>query len=101
MRIAVVDDENYICSLLEEYILDNGVDKPVTFYMKMTDIYEAVKNDLFLFIHKSYILNELFVSAFQSDYVRLTDGRELPISRLRRKEVMQRQIEIELRGEKE
>lgn len=22
MRIAVVDDENYICSLLEEYILD-------------------------------------------------------------------------------
>ena len=79
----------------------NGVDKPVTFYMKMTDIYEAVKNDLFLFIHKSYIVNELFVSAFQSDYVRLTDGRELPISRLRRKEVMQRQIEIELGAEKE
>ncbi len=74
----------------------NGMNEPITFYMKMTDIYDKVKNDLFLFIHKSYIVNERYISAFQPDVVRMTTGKELPVSRLRRKDVMQRQMMIEI-----
>ena len=74
----------------------SGTEEAVTFYMKMTDIYEQVKNSSFLFIHKSYIVNEQYVSAFQSDFVRMTNGKELPISRLRRKEILRRQMEIEM-----
>lgn len=74
----------------------NGTDQPITFYMKMADIYDEVKSSLFLFIHKSYIVNERYVSAFLPDCVRMANGKELPVSRLRRKEIMQRQMEIEM-----
>lgn len=76
----------------------NGADEAVTFYMKMTDIYEQVKSGSFLFIHKSFIVNEQYIAAFQSDFVRMTNGIELPVSRLRRKEVLLRQMEIEMGG---
>ncbi len=78
----------------------NDADEPVTFYMKMTDIYERVKDDMFLFIHRSFIVNERYISAFQPDYVRMANGKELPVSRLRRKEIMQKQMEMEMGGEK-
>lgn len=76
----------------------SSTDEVITFYMKMTDIYEQVKNDSFLFIHKSFIVNERYITAFQSDYVRMTNGKELPVSRLRRKDVLLRQMEIEMGG---
>lgn len=74
----------------------NGAEEAVTFYMKMTDIYEQVKSSSFLFIHKSFIVNERYVSAFQSDFVRMSNGKELPISRLRRKEILRKQMETEM-----
>ncbi len=74
----------------------NGAESPITFNMKMTDIYEAVKGGLFLFIHKSFIVNDMYVSEFCSDCVRMTNGAELPVSRLRKKEILQRQITIEM-----
>lgn len=72
-----------------------GSDAPITFYMKMTDIYDRVKNDRFLFIHKSYIVNEEYVSILRPDLVRMTNGKELPVSRLRRKKIMLRQMRAE------
>lgn len=74
----------------------NGINEPITFYMKMTDIYDKVKNDLFLFIHKSYIVNERYISVFQPDVVRMTTGKDLPVSKLRRKDIMQRQMMMEM-----
>lgn len=76
----------------------SSTDEVITFYMKMTDVYEQVKNDSFLFIHKSFIVNERYITAFQSDYVRMANGKELPVSRLRRKDVLLRQMEIEMGG---
>lgn len=76
----------------------NGTGEPITFYMKMTDIYEQVKSDSFLFIHKSFIVNERYITAFQPNYVCMANGKELPVSRLRRKEVMIKQMEIEMGG---
>lgn len=74
----------------------NSTDEIITFYMKMTEIYDRVKDDVFLFIHKSFIVNERYVTAFHADRVRMTDGAELPVSRLRRKEILRRQMEIEM-----
>lgn len=74
----------------------NGDKEVISFYMKMSDIYKSVKEHSFLYIHKSYIVNELYISAFLSDFIILYDKKELPVSRLRRKEIMQRWIEIGL-----
>lgn len=76
----------------------NNTGETITFYMKMTDIYEQVKNDSFLFIHKSFIVNERYITAFQSDFVRMANGKELPVSRLRRKDILLKQMEIEMGG---
>lgn len=77
----------------------NSTGEVITFYMKMKDIYEQVKDDSFLFIHKSFIVNERYITAFQSDYVRIANGKELPVSRLRRKDVLFKQMEIEMGGD--
>lgn len=38
-------------------------------------------------VHKSYFVNFLYVKAFDGKFVYLTDGRQFPVSRRRRREV--------------
>ncbi|WP_298360409.1 LytTR family DNA-binding domain-containing protein [Runella sp.] len=40
-------------------------------------------------IHKSYFANLLYVKAFDGEFVYLTDGKQFPVSRRRRREVEQ------------
>lgn len=40
-------------------------------------------------IHKSYFVNLLFVKAFDGESVYLTDGKRIPVSRRRRRDVEQ------------
>lgn len=77
----------------------SDTDKVGTFYMNMSEVYEKVNKYSFFIIHKSYIVNEKFISLYQSDCVILTNGKKLPLSRSRRKEILKRQLEMES-GEK-
>lgn len=56
-----------------------------SFYGSMDDIYEQVKDLEFLFIHKSYVVNNLFVKSYRYDKVIMSNDTELPISQSKRK----------------
>lgn len=76
----------------------SDTDNIISFYGKMTEVYEQVKAYSFFFIHKSYIVNEQYITAFQPDFVRMSNGKELTISRSRRKELFNNQIQQEFGG---
>lgn len=57
------------------------------YYGKLSDIEKSISNKEFLLIHKSYIVNYLYVSEARYERLRLTNGRELPISQPYRKAV--------------
>lgn len=57
------------------------------YYGKLSDIEKVVPGREFLLIHKSYIVNYLYVSESQYEKLYLTNGRELPISQPYRKNV--------------
>lgn len=54
-----------------------------TFYQKLDTIERHIKNKNanFLRIHKSYLINAAYISSYNRDYVTLTNGEKLRISR--------------------
>ena len=70
----------------------------ISFYGKMTEVYEQVKAHSFFFIHKSYIVNEKYIVGFHPDFVRMSNGKEFKISRSRRRELFHNQIQQEFGG---
>ena len=38
-------------------------------------------------VHKSYFVNTQFIKAFEGEFVHLIDGRRIPVSRRRRREI--------------
>jgi DNA-binding LytR/AlgR family response regulator len=67
------------------------------FYGSLEKIYnDQLKQNNFLYIHKSFIVNYDYVSAFEYEQVILNDKQTvLPIAQPKRKEIRQRQKEIE------
>ncbi len=65
-----------------------------TFYGKLCEIYEQIKPFSFLHIHKSYIVNYLWVKSCEGHEMVLENGKTLPISRSMRKQVLKRITEI-------
>lgn len=78
------------------YTIDGKVDE---FYESMENIYAAVKNHNFLFIHKSIIVNYRFIKKISYEKVLMIDDRELPISQSRRKAIKTMYMKIR-KGEK-
>lgn len=56
-------------------------------YGKLSDIEKSVPNRDFLLIHKSYLVNYLYVTEYQYESLRLTNGEELSISQTYRKDI--------------
>lgn len=67
-----------------------------TYYDKLKNIVEIVK-ERFIWIHKSYLINPLYVYKFSRDLVVMINGDVLSISKAHRKEV--NQILLESEGE--
>lgn len=55
------------------------------FYGAMEEVWKQVEGKGFWVIHKSYIVNGAFISAYHYDSVEMTDGTLLPISQRYRK----------------
>jgi len=91
-----VNDISYLCSEGKKVIiyLNNG--ELVSYYGSLEKAYteQLIRYD-FLYIHRSYIVNFDYISAFQYMNVLLFNEKVLPISRLKRKEIKKRHIEIE------
>ncbi len=65
----------------------HSVDEEHSFYGRLDDVYDELKQFNFVFIHKSYIVNYAYVRYVHSDYVELVDKTVLPVSRNRRSEI--------------
>lgn len=58
-----------------------------SFYGKLDEIYDKVKEYQFLYIHKSYLVNYFSIAQFNYNTVTLENGITLTISQARRKEI--------------
>lgn len=65
----------------------HSVDEEHSFYGRLDDVYDELKQFNFVFIHKSYVVNYAYVRYVHSDYVELVDKTVLPVSRNRRSEI--------------
>lgn len=70
------------------------------FYGRMEETYEKLKDNGFLYIHKSIIVNYNFISKIKYDSLMMMDGKEFPISQSRRKEIRNAYIMLRKREEK-
>lgn len=61
-----------------------------SFYGKLDDIYEELKESNFLYIHKSYLVNPVFVKVYQYESLILENDSVLPISQTKRKEIREK-----------
>lgn len=68
------------------------------FYGSLDDVYEQVKKNQFLWIHKSYIVNYKFVKILEYDQLTMTNGQVLSISQNKRKYIREMQLKFK-RGE--
>ena len=68
------------------------------FYGGMREVWKQVEGKGFWTIHKSYIVNTVFVSAYHYDSVEMTDGVRLPISQKYRKVIKENLTEKYRRG---
>lgn len=60
------------------------------FYSKLTDVENQLNNQNFIFIHKSYLVNHLYVIEHRYEFVKMSNETVLPISQQRRKHVRAR-----------
>ncbi len=67
------------------------------FYDSLENVYQKVKQQKFLFIHKSIIINYEFIKKISHDEVIMINGEILPISQLRRKSI--KELYMKLREE--
>lgn len=70
-----------------------------SFYGSMDEVYNDVKNRGFLYIHKSYIVNYLYIKSYMHDKITLSNNRNLSISQSRRKAVREKLISLSCGGD--
>jgi DNA-binding LytR/AlgR family response regulator len=70
-----------------------------SFYGSMDYVYDKVKNLGFLYIHKSYLVNNLYIRSYLYDRVIMSNNIELPISQSRRKSMREKLIRLVGGGE--
>lgn len=75
-----------------KYIANDDMETDIfenKFYGKLKDVKESLPSN-YIMIHQSYIVNVDYILKYTYEFVRLTDGTELPISKPNRKQVRQR-----------
>ena len=83
-----VKDIVYLQSMKRKLILHLADGRKEEFYGTLKAAYqEQLQRFDFLFIHVSYVVNYDYIAAVKYDELLLTDGRALPISRQKRREV--------------
>ena len=68
------------------------------FYGTMDNVFEQIKAKGFMMIHKSYIINYQYVCEFHSSEIIMSNGKALPVSKHRKKEVLKWQLTMENGG---
>lgn len=82
MYFASNDKKIRVITINEEY----------EYYGKLSDLEELTKDKDFILIHKSYLVNYLYILEARYDELKLTNNEKLPISQAYRKEVRNKLI---------
>lgn len=69
------------------HLVENDSEKEYTVYKKLDDIEQEIKEEKFVRIHQSFIVNMDYVCDVKRYYAKLVNGRELPVSKQRYKSV--------------
>lgn len=71
------------------------IDVEIVFYKSLKEIYEELRKYHFILIHQSYLVNSAYITEFGSKELRISNKDILPISRQRRKEVLDTLLKME------
>lgn len=63
------------------------MDKKIEYNGKLSEIVKKLGNQGFISIHKSYLINSLYIDEFQNNHIKMINGVELPISQNNRDNV--------------
>ncbi|MDD3278163.1 MAG: LytTR family DNA-binding domain-containing protein [Lachnospiraceae bacterium] len=69
--------------------------KSCTFYGKLVDVMGKLPREIFLLIHKSYIVNHLYVVEYTYEWVKMINGDIINISKGNRKTVREQLLQYE------
>lgn len=64
-----------------------------TFYGKLNEIEERLPENVFLRIHKSYLVNKSYVKEFTYEWIKMLNGDVLSISKINRADVRRKILE--------
>lgn len=98
MYKILVQDILYFSSQGKKVTIHTKTDER-EYYGKLSEVIDSLNNFNFLSIHKSYLVNYLYISEIRRNEVILTNGEALPISNSKRESVQQFVLEI-MRGRK-
>lgn len=87
-NILYFESHNRIVTIVKET-------ENIEFYSTLTEVQKQIEKSNFLLIHKSFLVNYVHVIEFGSKELKMSNGQILPISQQRRKEVRERQLQIE------
>lgn len=71
------------------------IEGKTSFYGKLDDVYKQIKDNCFLYIHRSYIVNYKYIDSIEYEQVTLSNQITLPISQKRRKEIRTQYLKFE------
>jgi DNA-binding LytR/AlgR family response regulator len=61
----------------------------------LKSIQDDLDERIFIEVHRSYIINMLHICDVHKDYVKMNNGKKVPISRRRNKEVIQKIVDFD------
>ena len=70
------------------HLVENDSEKEYAVYKKLNDIEQEIKEEKFVRIHQSFIVNMDYVCDVKRYYAKLVNGNELPVSKQRYKSVV-------------
>ena len=70
------------------HLIENDSEKEYAVYKKLNDIEQEIKEEKFVRIHQSFIVNMDYVCDVKRYYAKLVNGNELPVSKQRYKSVV-------------
>ena len=93
---VLLSDISYFSSCGRKITL-HGNHQEYEFYESMKNIYDTLKDKGFVDIHKSFIVNRIYIKKAEYERVILNDGKVLPISQSKRPHIRKQFKEFRLR----
>lgn len=85
-----LNDIIYIVSNQRKLMIYTKEGEVYELYGKMDEVHEKIQcmSNVFLRVHKTYLINMNYIKVFQSDKIVMQDGKQIPVSHRKRTEVI-------------